>query len=309
MAVLSLIPSGSAGRSSGFVRKSFSDTSVSGQLPANNGWVSGPSSSVWKTSIVSPVGVIATLWIGLTSARSWMAFEPTSHTPYVSVGVAVVNTMPCWPVGSNTSEPYWLGGRGTTSGAANGAEFTLAAARGRWLAEQQRFDEALQSFVAAGEQARSAGENELTLWAEVNAAGAMIDSGRPALARPHLEAANRLLPASWPMEALLKLHWAEVHDLEQRPVQALRAYESILKRQQDRRLSRIDNKKIAMFFRYGLLKEFRFNRNASTCQLGLDDGVRQLDQNVISNLGQLTFELEQRQVFQTNVQPKFDAHG
>jgi tetratricopeptide (TPR) repeat protein len=119
------------------------------------------------------------------------------------------------------------------SGAEDGAAFALPAARGRWLAEQKRFDEALRSFVAAGEQARAGGANELTLWAEVNAAGALIDSGRPALARPHLEAATRLLPASWPMEALLKLHWAEVDALEERPAAALREYESILTREPD----------------------------------------------------------------------------
>jgi tetratricopeptide (TPR) repeat protein len=119
------------------------------------------------------------------------------------------------------------------SGATDGAAFALPAARGRWLAEQKRFDEALQAFVEAARQARGAGASELTLWAEVNAAGTMIDSGRPALARPHLEAATGLLPASWSMEALLKVHWAELHDLEQRPAEALREYESILTRQPD----------------------------------------------------------------------------
>lgn len=72
----------------------------------------------------------------------------------------------------------------------------------------------------------------------MNAAGTMIDSGRPALARPHLEAGTRLLPASWPMEAVLKVHWAELHDLEQHPAEALREYESILTRQPDPELYR-----------------------------------------------------------------------
>ena len=111
--------------------------------------------------------------------------------------------------------------------------FVLRAARGRWLSEQKRFDEARDSFLGAADAARSSGASELVLWADVNAAGSMIDSGRPGLARPHLDAATRLLPASWPMEALLQVHWADLHDLEQRPAEALRAYESILERQKD----------------------------------------------------------------------------
>ena len=84
--------------------------------------------------------------------------------------------------------------------------------------------------------------------------------------------------------------------------------QNFLQRQQHWRLSGIDHEEIAVFFGDCLLKEFGFNCNASACQLRLDHGERQLNQNVISNLGQITFELEHRQFFQANIQPKFDAH-
>jgi tetratricopeptide (TPR) repeat protein len=115
----------------------------------------------------------------------------------------------------------------------DGAAFVLAAARGRCLAEQQRHDDARKAFTTAAEQARSAGAAERELWAELHAARAMIDSGRPGLARTHLDSASRLPAPSWSMDALRELHWAEVHQLEQRPEEALRTYEAILVREKD----------------------------------------------------------------------------
>ena len=118
-------------------------------------------------------------------------------------------------------------------GSEDGAAFVLAAARGRCLAEQQRHDDARKAFTTAAEQARSAGAGERELWAELHAARAMIDSGRPGLARTHLESARRLPTPSWSMDALFQLRWAEVHELEQRPEEALRTYEAILAREKD----------------------------------------------------------------------------
>jgi tetratricopeptide (TPR) repeat protein len=118
----------------------------------------------------------------------------------------------------------------------DGAGFVLAAARGRCLAEQGRYDDALKAFETAADQAR--GDDERTLWAEIHAASALIDSGRPGLARAHLESATQLLPASFELETQLEQHWAEVHDLEQRPAEALRAYESLLAREKDPELYR-----------------------------------------------------------------------
>jgi tetratricopeptide (TPR) repeat protein len=115
----------------------------------------------------------------------------------------------------------------------DGAGFVLAAARGRCLAEQGRYDEALKAFTTAAEQARSSDDGERTLWAEVQSASALIESGRPGLARAHLESALQLLPARFELETQLDRRWAEVHDLEQRPAEALRVYETLLARQKD----------------------------------------------------------------------------
>jgi tetratricopeptide (TPR) repeat protein len=115
-------------------------------------------------------------------------------------------------------------------GSEDGATFVLAAGRGQILSETKRYDDALRAFTSA---AQSAGDDERALWAEIQAAGTMIDSGRPGLARTHLESAMQLLPASWELESELQRHWAAVHELEQRPAEALRAYDAILAREKD----------------------------------------------------------------------------
>lgn len=111
--------------------------------------------------------------------------------------------------------------------------FSVLAARGRWLMEQNRFDEACEYFIAASDQARQVGNNDLIIWSEVNAAGTLLDANRPGVARPHLEAASALRASSWPTQAVLFVHWAELNDLEGRTADALANYESILERQDD----------------------------------------------------------------------------
>ena len=112
--------------------------------------------------------------------------------------------------------------------------FALLGAQGRWFAEQKRFDEAHDSFAAAAAQGRKEESDDLVIWAETNAAGMLIDSkrgGEPA--HTHLEKAAALKASSWPITAVLQVHWAELHDLEGRPEQALALYKGILERQAD----------------------------------------------------------------------------
>jgi hypothetical protein len=112
-------------------------------------------------------------------------------------------------------------------------DFSLLGAQGRWFAEQERFDEAHDRFVAAAAQGRREGNNDLVIWAETNAAGMFIDSERAKPARAHLDAAAALGATSWPITAVLQVHWAEWHDLEGRAEDALKHYQAILERQAD----------------------------------------------------------------------------
>jgi tetratricopeptide (TPR) repeat protein len=116
---------------------------------------------------------------------------------------------------------------------AGNPSFAALGAQGRWFAEQSRFDEAHDNFVAAAKQARAEGANDMVIWAETNAAGMYIDSKRPQPARAHLDAAAALETKSWPIAAVLQVHLAEWDDLEGRSEQALRRYQSILERQAD----------------------------------------------------------------------------
>jgi len=111
--------------------------------------------------------------------------------------------------------------------------FSVLGAQGRWFAEQSRFDEAHDSFVAAAKQGREAGADDLVIWAETNAAGMFIDSKRPQPARAHLDAAAAIETKSWPIAAVLQVHQAEWDDLEGRAEQALSRYQAIIARQAD----------------------------------------------------------------------------
>jgi tetratricopeptide (TPR) repeat protein len=112
-------------------------------------------------------------------------------------------------------------------------DFYTAAALGQWLASQLRYDEAVDAFLGAAKFARATGASDVTAWAEVRAAGALLDWGRPGSARSHLEAAARLGPRNRVVWKDLRLHWAEFYEAEGRLEKALAVYEGLLAEQED----------------------------------------------------------------------------
>lgn len=104
-------------------------------------------------------------------------------------------------------------------------DFHTAAALGRYLAEAGDFDPAHAAYVRAAALAREAGVPRLAAWAQVMAAGTLIDSGRPEAARPHLGEASRLGPKTED----LRMHEAELLEATGRAAEALAAYEDLRK--------------------------------------------------------------------------------
>ncbi len=104
----------------------------------------------------------------------------------------------------------------------------LRAARGRWLAELERFDEARAAVVEAAALARAAQATDLAIWAETNAAGMLLDSDRAEPALQHLEAAAALPRGSRPVQSALAIHWAEYHALRGEGERALEIYAGLL---------------------------------------------------------------------------------
>jgi len=103
-------------------------------------------------------------------------------------------------------------------------DFRTAAALAGCLGSEGRYPDAARAYDAAAGLARTRGAREATLWAEVMAAGALLDGGRPDLARPRLDAARRRDPG----DLLLRLHDAECLEAERRPREALAVYERLL---------------------------------------------------------------------------------
>lgn len=101
--------------------------------------------------------------------------------------------------------------------------FSEAAALGQWLLSQERYDEAVELFRAGAELARRAGAPAGEAWAEVRAAGAFLDSGRPEEALPHLERAEALDPESLD----LRLHRSEYLEARGEIQAALRMLEKV----------------------------------------------------------------------------------
>lgn len=104
------------------------------------------------------------------------------------------------------------------------ADFFTAAALGQWWSSQARYAEAVNAFDAAAVLAKAAREPRAATWARAMAAGALVDAGRPDLARPRLESLRRT-DAS---DALVRLHDAECLEAERRPAEALAVYEGLI---------------------------------------------------------------------------------
>lgn len=112
-------------------------------------------------------------------------------------------------------------------------DFYTAAALGQWLVSQLRYDEAVDAFLDAARFARVGGMNDLVIWSEVSAAGALLDWGHPSPARSHLEAAARLGPGNAVVWRMLHLHWAELYEADGQLDKALAVYEGLLEEQED----------------------------------------------------------------------------
>ncbi len=131
-----------------------------------------------------------------------------------------------------------LDGGSPEGGQRRGDDVVVSAARGRWLAEQQRYDEARDAFTTAAARARAAKATDLAIWAETNAAGMLLDSGRPEPALAHLESASALPAGERSIQNVLRIHWAEYHALAGEPERALAEYQALLAEQQDPELFR-----------------------------------------------------------------------
>ncbi len=110
------------------------------------------------------------------------------------------------------------------AGAGTAADFHLAAARGRLLAESRRSSEAVAAYGEAAGLARAGGVDELIAWAWVSAAGVWIDDGEPARAAPYLADAARLNPS----DRRLRLHQAELRAARGDAAGALAVYEGLV---------------------------------------------------------------------------------
>jgi tetratricopeptide (TPR) repeat protein len=102
--------------------------------------------------------------------------------------------------------------------------FYSLVAYGKWLAATGQTTEAAAVFGNAADFSRDQGFPALAAWAESSAAGALLDARRLAEARPHIEAAETLDPCA----PIVRVHRAELEELEGRHDAALAAYEALL---------------------------------------------------------------------------------
>ncbi len=109
------------------------------------------------------------------------------------------------------------------------SDFHIAAARGHWFESQKRFNEAAAAFSKAAAFARTQRAVELVVWAEVSAAGTLLDSGQLKRAQSHLDTAVQLDPEN----VYLSIHRAELLEKEGRPGEALARYEAAIRRSKD----------------------------------------------------------------------------
>ncbi len=120
-------------------------------------------------------------------------------------------------------------GRLVPSSVAGTRDFHSASALGRWLAASGRFEEAVTAYARAAAFAREGGAATLAAWAEAAAAAALLDAGRSAEARGHVEAAARLDPGA----TVVQLRRAEVEQAEGRSAEALNILEALLREDPD----------------------------------------------------------------------------
>ena len=110
------------------------------------------------------------------------------------------------------------------------ADCHLLIARAQWLRAEDKHDDAVAVLErAAGACQGGSAAPALTSWAEVAIAGILIDTGRPELARPHLEAARAVDPC----RRDLRLHQAELLEAEGKDPEALQLYETLLEQGED----------------------------------------------------------------------------
>lgn len=117
-------------------------------------------------------------------------------------------------------------------------DITLSALRGRWFAEQERFDEAHEAFVKAASEANDKGFANMATWAYTNAAGMLLDSDRADQALQFLDIATALPATKSPIKHVLRIHWAEYYQLKGDYAKALQEYENLLENQADPELYR-----------------------------------------------------------------------
>lgn len=119
---------------------------------------------------------------------------------------------------------------------ADGAsDFHMAASVARVLVTLERPDEARRAFLKAAEYARAENADALAAWAEISAAGTLIDNGRADEAEPFLARAEALDPRN----VELAIHRAEVLESRGDVAGSLRIYEQLLAERPDAALSHI----------------------------------------------------------------------
>ena len=115
-----------------------------------------------------------------------------------------------------------------------GDDYYTASARGAVLKAQNKVDEAVKAFEAAREFAAKQGVNSGVVWANVMAAGCLLDSGRAAEAEPYLKLASAMDPKN----TVLAIHQAEFLAAMERPKEALQVYNELLKSGDDAEIHR-----------------------------------------------------------------------
>ena len=99
-------------------------------------------------------------------------------------------------------------------------DYHLAAALGAYLVAVDRPEQAVKAFLKAAELAVEQNAASHAAWARIRAAGVMLDAGRPADARPLLEAAAT---TDGPPTAFLSIHRAELLEADDQASAALRS--------------------------------------------------------------------------------------